>query len=227
MRSYGMPYWPKSAPAGAWFLLDRVYALENRGQATGIASVFSARFSGEPPRAAQGSLENRRFRPAVLWRTVRFPDTSARPGRNSASRPGRNAPVFGPQPVAFSIRTWPGEPGTKRIRRAGFLETTAEDFAIVASATTLEAENRRSETDPPAFRIGNDPRRTPIATGRTLRAPSVFNRNGRSSAHSTDGARPGGAGYAWRERYDRKPMAQFGRGRVECRSIAATSARSS
>ena len=153
--------WAQSAPAGARFLLDRVYALENRGQPTGIASVFSARFSGEPSGAAQGSLENRRFGPVVLWRTVRFPDTSARPGRNTASQPGRNAPVSGREPAAFSSRTWPGEPGTQRILRSGFLEMTVEDFAIVASAMTLEAESRRSETGPPAFRVGDKPEADP------------------------------------------------------------------
>ena len=140
-------------------------------------------FSGEPSIQSRGSLENRPF-----------PDTSARPGQNSASRPGRNSPVSGRQPAAFASTTWPGETGTQRILRSGFLEMTVEDFAVVASAMTLEAESRRSETGPPAFRVGDDPRRTPIAAGRSLRAPSVFNRNGRSSAHSTDGARPGGEG---------------------------------
>ena len=105
----------------------------------------------------RGSLENRRSRPAVLWRTVRFPEMSARPRRTSASQPGCNAPVFGPQPVAFSSRTWPGEPATQRIPRSRLLGMTAEDFAIVASAMTLEAESRRSETDPPAFRIVDEP----------------------------------------------------------------------
>ena len=149
--------WAQSAPAGARFLLDRVYALENRGQPTGIASVFSARFSGEPSGVAQGSLENRRFGPAVLWRTVRFPDTSARPGRNTAPQPGRNAPVFGREPGAFSSKTLSSEPGTQRSLRSGFLKMAAKDFSIVASAMTLEAESRRSETDPLAFRTVDEP----------------------------------------------------------------------
>ena len=38
---------------------------------------------------------------------------------------------------------------------------TAEDFPIVASAMTFEAESRRSETDPPAFRIGDEPEADP------------------------------------------------------------------
>ena len=142
-------------------LLDRVDALENRGQATGIASVFLARFSGEPSRAAQGSLENRRFGPAVLWRTVLFTDTSARPRRNTASRPGRNAPVSGREPAAFSSETWSSEPRMQRILRSGFLEMTAEDSAIAASATTLEPNSRRSVTDPPFFAIGDKPEADP------------------------------------------------------------------
>ena len=158
---YVLPFRRLSGSNRVLRLLDRVDALENRGQATGIASVFLARFSGEPSRAAQGSLENRRFGPAVLWRTVRFPDTSARPGRNTASRPGRNAPVSGREPAAFSSKTWPGEPGMQRILRSGFLEMTAEDSAIAASATTLEPNSRRSVTDPPCFRIGDKPEADP------------------------------------------------------------------
>ena len=157
MRSYGVLFGPQAAPLGVRSLLDRVYALENRDQAIGNVCIFQARFSREPSRPAQGSLENRRFGPAVLWRTARFPRASASPGRNPASLPGCNAPVSGREPAAFSSKAWSGEPGTQRILRSGFLEMTAAHFAIVASAMTLEAENRRSETDPPAFPIADKP----------------------------------------------------------------------
>ena len=105
MRSYGVPYRSKSAPTGALFLLDRVYALENHGQAIGIACVFLARFSGEPPGSAQGSLENRRFGPAVLWRTMHLP--LGAPGNRSTH------PIAGAKNVRpSSLRTDNAQPIT-------------------------------------------------------------------------------------------------------------------
>ena len=131
-----------------------------------------------------GSLENRPDRPRVLWRTVDSgPRFSGEPSDSRTRRPvpggirppGRAAtrPVL----VADRAHSRPGhgraEPGTHRILRSGILEMAAEDLAIVASATTLEAESRRSEADPPAFRIGDepeaDPRRSRSGPSRTAR----------------------------------------------------------
>ena len=187
----------------------------------------------------RGSLENRPERPRVLWRTVdsgpRFsgePSDSRthRPVPGGIQRPGRDAT----RPFSVANRSQsraghgPGEPGTQRIRRSGFLETTVEDCAVVASAMTLEAESRRSETDPPAFRTADEPEADPRPS-RSDPSRAVRLRPERPLIGSFRRCRTARrqAGYAWRERHDREPMVQFGRGRVECRSIAATSARSS
>ena len=211
MRSHGVRFPAQPPPLNDPVLLDRVYALENRGQATGIAEVFLARFSGEPSASAQGSLENRRSGPAVLWRTVRFPDTSARPRRNPTSRPSRNAPDLGRQPGAFSTATRPGEPATQRILRSGFIEIIAEDFAIVASATTIEAEGRRPVRPPSGSEM--NPKRAPSQpVGPFASRPSSTGTDAHRLIPPKQHRREA-RGYAWRERNDRKPMmAQSGRG---------------
>ena len=180
---------------------------------------------------------------AVLWRTVRIgPGFSGEPSiRPHGSLENRPIPGhIGPSPAEFDLpagpqcaRSWSPTGRILDRDKAGPSPERNESFAPESSRWppktspwSLLPRLLRPKVDGrgPIRRPSGpemSPRRTPVAVGRALRARPVFNRNGRSSTHSSEAARPGGKGN------DRDTVAQSERGRVECRSIAATSAGSS
>ena len=72
IEPYVLPFRGHSGSNGVRRLLERVYSPENSGQRIGIACVFPPRFSGEPLKMRENSLENRPFRRAVLSRNAQF-----------------------------------------------------------------------------------------------------------------------------------------------------------
>ena len=184
MRSHGVRFEPQTASPAVLLLLDRVYSLENRCQDTEIAAVFLARFSGEPSGPTQGSLENRPIPPR--HRPV--------PGR--IRPPGRAAPARSWSPTGRILDRDMAGPSPERNE---FFAPDSSRSLQKTSPSSLRQQPFRPKVEGrrpvrPPFGSEMSPKQTPIAAGQNLRAPSVFDRNGRSSAHSTDGARPGGEG---------------------------------